>query len=258
MKIKQIANLPAIAASLKIVAASSLAVGVVAGVSAAPASAVVIAPGSVLAFNDGLLNTSGTLTPGTTGSTFQGTFTGNGAAIVSQASGTFASIFAAVPPTSTSTGAKFVTSNPVTFQQVGTSATVPGGIDYAPTTALTFNFGSGGILTVPTGSRFLYSPAVSTGTGVGRSNFNIYINPSFGGTFTNGSDVTNLNFTSFSFDVDNFDNTNLTLNPSPNGSFSLVATVPAAVPEPFTIIGTIIGGTAAFRMRKKLSSSTKN
>ncbi|MCY7337684.1 MAG: PEP-CTERM sorting domain-containing protein [Chamaesiphon sp.] len=31
-----------------------------------------------------------------------------------------------------------------------------------------------------------------------------------------------------------------------------------AVPEPFTIIGTIIGGTAAFRMRKKLSNSVKN
>jgi hypothetical protein len=29
------------------------------------------------------------------------------------------------------------------------------------------------------------------------------------------------------------------------------------VPEPFTIIGTIIGGTAAFRMKKKLDSSTK-
>jgi hypothetical protein len=32
---------------------------------------------------------------------------------------------------------------------------------------------------------------------------------------------------------------------------------PTAVPEPFTIIGTIIGGTAAFRMRKKLKAITK-
>jgi hypothetical protein len=30
-----------------------------------------------------------------------------------------------------------------------------------------------------------------------------------------------------------------------------------AVPEPFTIVGTLIGGTAALRMRKKLKSSTK-
>jgi hypothetical protein len=29
------------------------------------------------------------------------------------------------------------------------------------------------------------------------------------------------------------------------------------VPEPFTIIGTIIGGTAALRMRKQLKSSKK-
>jgi hypothetical protein len=257
MKIRQFANLSSIK-TLKIVAISSLAVGVATTISAAPASAVVIAPGSQLAFNDGLLNTSGTLAPGTTGSTFQGTFTGNGGTIVSQASGTFSSIFAAVAPTAPSPlGAKFVTSNPVLFQQVGASATIPGGIDYAPTTALSFNFGSAGILTLPTGTRFLYSPATSTGTGVARSNFNIYTTPSFAGTFTNGGDVTPLNFTSFSFDVDNFDNTNLTINPSPNGSFSLVATA-TAVPEPFTIIGTIVGGTAAFRMRKKLSSSAKN
>lgn len=35
------------------------------------------------------------------------------------------------------------------------------------------------------------------------------------------------------------------------------ATSATAVPEPFTVIGSIIGGTAAFRMRKKLKSSTK-
>lgn len=33
--------------------------------------------------------------------------------------------------------------------------------------------------------------------------------------------------------------------------------VPTAVPEPFTIIGTLIGGTAALRMRKKLKSTGK-
>jgi hypothetical protein len=36
-----------------------------------------------------------------------------------------------------------------------------------------------------------------------------------------------------------------------------VVTPGTQVPEPFTIIGTIIGGTAAFRMRKKLKSTTK-
>ena len=33
------------------------------------------------------------------------------------------------------------------------------------------------------------------------------------------------------------------------------STASAAVPEPFTIIGTLVGGTAAFRMRKKLKAS---
>jgi hypothetical protein len=36
---------------------------------------------------------------------------------------------------------------------------------------------------------------------------------------------------------------------------SISATAATAVPEPFTIIGSIIGGTAAFRMRKKLKSN---
>ncbi len=43
-----------------------------------------------------------------------------------------------------------------------------------------------------------------------------------------------------------FDNINLTL-----------ANTSTAVPEPFTIIGTIIGGTAAFRMKKKLKFTNK-
>jgi hypothetical protein len=38
---------------------------------------------------------------------------------------------------------------------------------------------------------------------------------------------------------------------------SFVATEPQEVPEPFTIIGTLVGGSAALRMRKNLKSSTK-
>ncbi|WP_310424834.1 PEP-CTERM sorting domain-containing protein [Chamaesiphon sp. VAR_48_metabat_135_sub] len=38
---------------------------------------------------------------------------------------------------------------------------------------------------------------------------------------------------------------------------STIPTDPTAVPEPFTVVGTFIGGTAALRMRKKLKSSTK-
>jgi hypothetical protein len=77
----------------------------------------------------------------------------------------------------------------------------------------------------------------------------------YSGTFTVGSDFSGaLNFASNS------------LNPNSNGGIildnvnleRLAANVPgpsAAVPEPFTIIGTLVGGTAALRMRKKLKSS---
>jgi hypothetical protein len=40
-------------------------------------------------------------------------------------------------------------------------------------------------------------------------------------------------------------------------SFTPARSSATEVPEPFTIIGTLIGGTAAFRMRKKLSDSDK-
>ena len=39
--------------------------------------------------------------------------------------------------------------------------------------------------------------------------------------------------------------------------FSNIGT-PQSVPEPFTIIGTLVGGTAAIRMRKKLKLANKN
>jgi hypothetical protein len=41
------------------------------------------------------------------------------------------------------------------------------------------------------------------------------------------------------------------------GIFAYKSASAAAVPEPFTIIGTLIGGTAAVRMRKKLKSADK-
>jgi hypothetical protein len=49
--------------------------------------------------------------------------------------------------------------------------------------------------------------------------------------------------------------------PSGKPPFSLLTGISVdavAVPEPFTIIGTIVGGTAAFRLRKKLAKSSKN
>lgn len=51
--------------------------------------------------------------------------------------------------------------------------------------------------------------------------------------------------------------TGTTLEIGGAASFATTGPAAAAVPEPFTIIGTIIGGTAAFRLRKKLKSETQ-
>jgi hypothetical protein len=40
-------------------------------------------------------------------------------------------------------------------------------------------------------------------------------------------------------------------------AFDFSSATSTAVPEPFTIVGTLIGGTAALRTRKKLKSSGK-
>lgn len=42
---------------------------------------------------------------------------------------------------------------------------------------------------------------------------------------------------------------------APLGAIDPPPPTPTEVPEPFTIIGTLVGGTAAFRMRKKLKAN---
>ena len=72
---------------------------------------------------------------------------------------------------------------------------------------------------------------------------NISLGSLFGSGLTAG---TVLNFQVY--DVGYSDNT---------GSFAVRGSIDAAVPEPFTIIGTLVGGTAAVRMRKKLQRVAK-
>jgi hypothetical protein len=65
--------------------------------------------------------------------------------------------------------------------------------------------------------------------------------------FTQDGDRTDLSAFSFSF---------IDAGGGPTAVYEIVAsTNTAAVPEPFTIVGTMIGGTAALRMRKKLSDA---
>jgi hypothetical protein len=66
-----------------------------------------------------------------------------------------------------------------------------------------------------------------------------------------GQTFTSLTFGNTNTGVDFFGFDNLTV-----GTLAQVTTS-TSVPEPFTIIGTLVGGSAAIRMRKKLKSGTK-
>jgi hypothetical protein len=64
--------------------------------------------------------------------------------------------------------------------------------------------------------------------------------------FTSDVDITSISFqaTGGYTELDNF-------------RFGTAAVATASVPEPFTVIGTLVGGTAALRIRKKLKSVSK-
>lgn len=71
---------------------------------------------------------------------------------------------------------------------------------------------------------------------------NFAIGPNFSDGFPSGQNSFNGRTANWAFDITGVD----------------TATGPStAVPEPFTIVGTIIGGTAALRMRKKLKATSK-
>ncbi len=62
-----------------------------------------------------------------------------------------------------------------------------------------------------------------------------------------------FNFTGTGSDTLSFQASNVILSPLGIDNVTVTGEKPTAAPEPFTIIGTLIGGTAAVRMRKKLS-----
>ena len=115
---------------------------------------------------------------------------------------------------------------------------------YQLASSIDFKFANGVTVEIGGGTRFKGDKS-STGTSFST------IDPTFS-SFKNGttpSDVVSLNALSFGFND---------ITSRGNGGFVLTAsTVPAStsVPEPFTIIGTILGGTAAIRMRKKLAAA---
>jgi hypothetical protein len=256
MKVKQLTNASnSIEASFKfttlthILALSSLAVGLGAVVYTAPAQAILL-PNSDLSFgNANITSFFGDVNPGpfdTISVTFvTPTDVGSSGGILANTS-FFPTIFPATTPGMYAVG-------PVPTATFNYVAGGPTGFIYSLASDLVFNF-------TPNGSTSGTTPTTAVSlTIAGGTQFTGSSNPTAaqlstitptGSFFQNGSDKTFLNALSFSL--------NDTLSGG-KGTFGITASTISApttqVPEPFTIVGTILGGTAAMRMRKKLAKA---
>jgi hypothetical protein len=209
-----------------LLAICGLAIGATTAISATPAIAVT--------FNTGELDFGVFTSPFATavnpipGNTVPVTFNPSGTASIFASSGSFTSAF-----------------NPGT---IGVNAPSPVSLAYVSPTSyrlandLVINFANNVGFTLRQNSTFVLTPITNNGILTGNS-FQLANNA--GSFFTSGGDITNIPTLAFS----------LTDNGLPSGGVYIAQASPTAVPEPFTIIGTIVGGTAALRMRKKLISA---
>jgi hypothetical protein len=244
MKIKQFTNSPTFfrtasksSTITQLLAVSSITLGVATIVPTAPAQAAVINSGE-LAFNDGAFNSSGTIS---TNNGFNVNFNNGGNAIVTTASGDFAPLIPGVNPPFVSVP-KTVSGSLGTFLYSGAG---PGtSVDYRLSNPLGLDFNFGGAI----GTLNIAANSIFRGSPVTGGNFNFSILNSLGSTFNSGTSSP-VNIIDFDFSVSN--------NPNQLGSYG-IRVAAAEVPEPFTIIGTIVGGAAALRMRKKMSNAAKN
>ena len=117
----------------------------------------------------------------------------------------------------------------------------------------------------PTTNPFLISftqsrsqAAFSMVTNTGTSTFDALLNNSVVDTF---STVTNTSSSNnfYGFTGVTFDAIRVTAGSGPAliDNIQLGTATAQSVPEPFSIIGTLVGGTAAFRIRKKLADANK-
>jgi hypothetical protein len=212
----------------QLLAIGSIAIGAVATISAAPAGAVVLNNGN-FSFADGTTDFFTSVAQTSYNVNFNNT---SGAAFVNSATGAFSSSFA---PGST----------PAVTPSTGTFNLVSGFSDvFSLAAPLSFNFPVNGVnVLIDSGSTF--SRTFNNGiAGVGFANLSVT------GRVSNADGTVDLPALSFTFND----------NPESGGggySISLSPTNPLSVPEPFSVIGTIVGGTAAFRMRKKLAAANK-
>jgi hypothetical protein len=212
----------------QLLAVGSVAIASVATISAAPAGAVTFTSGD-LNFRGVTSNFATSVNP-IPGNSFGVNFTPDPVNSVSLVTGSFSPTF------TTSTNLAAPTSS--TFSYFSPST-------YNLDSNLVFNFTNGVSFTLLQNSKFTNTPIfnnVNVLTGYG-----LQLADNAGSFFTSGTDISNIPTLAFSFN-----DTGLA-----SGGQFIASASPTAVPEPFTIIGTIVGGTAAFRMRKKLAAANK-
>jgi hypothetical protein len=226
-----------------IVAIGTLAIGATVGISAAPAHAVLLNNGDLTFGSSNIPGFITDVTPGVpvsppdTISISFGSTTTVGSANGSLANSPF------FTPASLATSGVFTGAAPTalfTYVSGNNSNFV-----YSLTGNTDFNFTNGVTLSVANGTLFGGSRNANAVT------FSTIAET--GSFFRNGTDVAPLNALSFGLND---------ISGSGLGTYGITASTQpirtTSVPEPFTIVGTIIGASAAMRMRKKMSDATKD
>jgi hypothetical protein len=252
VKIKQFKNLPSFKAPSKInnvtkaIAITSLAMGVAAMIPAAPVGAVTLIPGQQLNFKG---ETTDFYPAASTGANFSVNFFGDGTSRIVGA------------PATTQLGGIFPAGSSValTSQPVGDFSYVSGSgtnLVYRLANDLTFNFGNIVGTGTPTNTSYTVTRGALFSTIYNDGNQGVqFSTTSDAAFFTNNGTVTPALTSLFQFgDVP------LVVAGNSAGSYQIIGSpnAPTAVPEPFTVIGTLVGGAAALRMRKKFADATKN
>jgi hypothetical protein len=204
----------------KLLAIGTLATGAVAAFSAAPAGAVALNTGN-LTISDGTSDFYASGNP----NSYTVTFNPFNAAFSTGVTGSFANFFS-------NAGAPTITPSTGVFNRVGLTDT------YSLASPLNFNFQNGVRIAFDTAT---FLRTFNNANGVG------FINQTATARVINGNDSVNLQVATFNFSDGN----------SVGGGGYNFTVAPVAVPEPFTIIGTMLGGAAALRMRKRLKAENK-
>ncbi len=225
----------------QLIAIGSVAIGVATILPIAPAQAASLTGGE-LDFSGKTSGFFSSLRPTTTtlANTFSIDFNQNISGVaqpgtIDSTTGPFTTLF---PST---TGTFNPASSTGSFEYVSGSTTTP--FYYKLTNDLVFSFTNGVNLTIGSGTTFLGSIIGSTPSS---QNASFQVANYVGSFFSNGAAPVDLESLAFNF--------NDTIGKT--GGYTVQA-VSVTVPEPFTVIGSIVGGTAALRMRKKLKATTK-